>query len=431
VTETDVRYAFERATEEISAPPDLLDRVRTGGRRRVVRRRSVLAAGLAAAAGAAALPLALRGRGDDRVLPATRGDLAGDRQLLRRIRAAWADAFTGPGEPHIWWAGSTPAGPVALVSQPTEIGQISAPGGVGQVPAEMLGFVATAGGRLRVPNEFVPVPAGTIQPIALLTGARRDVLVVAGGGRPIQFSEDFAFDGAGRITRRFVPLPAGPDGVLVRTVPAAGDAIRFGLREDDTSDPDVPLIDLANRWDAAMVGSQPTARMERRLPGSILAWTDVPADELRRWDVMALPGYYSDQFGYHPSVGTTAFWIRGQAPDGRLLVVQTVVLDDRVRLFVLLGKAGDKPTPRYLGLLGPQAFTEVRDEIGGPLPILHVRLPERQGVVAAAENATFRYRVRGAASWLPTDGDAVLLPEAATELEVRPQRGRAVTLRLP
>jgi hypothetical protein len=429
VTETDVRYAFERATEEISAPPDLLDRVRAGGRRRVVRRRTVLAAGLAAAAGGAALPLALRGRGDQRVLPATRGDLAGDRKLLNRVRAAWLEASREPGEPNIWWVGATPAGPVALVSAPTEAGSVTGPDGIERRPTDRLGFVATTAGGLRVPNAFAHVRAGTVEPIALLTGEHSDVLVVADAGRSIRFSADYDFDAAGRLIRRFAALPAGPDGVLVRAVPAQGDAIRIGLRQEAT-DPTVPLVDVADRWDMPAVRSQTTERLERRLAGSILAWTEVPDQELLRWDVMTWPGYGNDTFGYHPVVGPAAWWIRGQTPDGRRLVVQTVALDGRARLFVLLGKIGGAPVPHYLGVLDPRVSTEVLDAVDGPLTILHVRLPQGQGVVVAAENATFRYRVRGG-DWLPASGDAVLLPDAATELEVRPRRGRTVPLTLP
>lgn len=419
MTETDVRYAFERATEEISPSPDLLDRVRAGGRRRQIRRRTVLAAGLAAVAGGAGLPLALR-RGADRDLPATRGDLAGDRQLLARIRTAWLDNAGEPGEPHILWVGRTPAGPVALVSAPTEIGL---PDG----PTDRLGFVATVDGRLRFSGHVSLIPAGTLAPVALLAGAQRDVLVVAGLGRKIQFSADYRFDDLGRIERRFEDLPSGPDDVLVRTVPGQDDHVRFALMQEG-DDPEVTLF-YTDEQRAAAMNSMP-GRQDRRLAGSILAWDKATEAELLRWDVTSRPGYDDDQFGYHSWQGPTAWWIRGQAPDGRRLVVQTVALDGRARLFVLLGTAGARPVPRYLGLLGPRVSTEIRDEVGGPLHVLHVRLPDQQGVVVAAPEATFRYRVRGG-GWLPTEGDAVLIPDAATELEVRPRRGRMATVRLP
>jgi hypothetical protein len=61
MTDTDIRDALTAATRHIAAPPDLLDRVHAGGRRRVVRRRTVLAAGLAtAAAGAGDAPTSPR-----------------------------------------------------------------------------------------------------------------------------------------------------------------------------------------------------------------------------------------------------------------------------------------------------------------------------------------------------------------------------------
>ncbi|MEV4410200.1 hypothetical protein AB0J66_49245, partial [Actinoplanes sp. NPDC049598] len=50
MTDTDIRQALTRATDHLESPPDLLDRVRAGGRRRVVRRRTLIGGGLAVGA---------------------------------------------------------------------------------------------------------------------------------------------------------------------------------------------------------------------------------------------------------------------------------------------------------------------------------------------------------------------------------------------
>ncbi len=426
MTETDVRYALERATDDISAAPDLLDRVRAGGRRRVVRRRTVLAGGLAAAVAGTAVPFGLH-RGHGPIRPATRGDLAGDETFLDRVREAWLAEFGGD-RPHVYWAGSTPAGPVALLAQSSPDSQILDAGGrAGAEPPDELGFVAEDGGRLVAPSVLVVVPAGTIQPFALLTGPKRDVLVVAGADQAmIAISAEAVIGGDGRLARRWTPLPPGPDGVVVRRIPPQEDAIRIGLRQG--VDGRVALADVGTLREPPPV-VPPVDRLDRRLPGWQQAWAGVSEAELSSWDLDNRADYF-DAFGHPTRTGRPDWRILGALPDGRRFVVQTIALDGRVRLFWMTGPPGTGPEAQYLGLAEPPRSTERLDPVSGPLHVLHARLPQRRGVVVAAENAALRYRVRSG-GWLPVTGDAALLPDAATAIEVTPRRGRAVTIGLP
>ncbi|BCB75401.1 hypothetical protein ACFQ1L_31485 [Phytohabitans flavus] len=50
LSDNDIRTLLHRATDHLTGPPDLIDDIRRGGRRRVVRRRALLTAGLAVAA---------------------------------------------------------------------------------------------------------------------------------------------------------------------------------------------------------------------------------------------------------------------------------------------------------------------------------------------------------------------------------------------
>ncbi|MFG1993089.1 hypothetical protein ACGFJ7_24235 [Actinoplanes sp. NPDC048988] len=406
MSDTDIRQALARATDHLEAPPDLLDRVRTGGRRRVVRRRTLLAGGLAAGvAGTAAA--GWFHRPPSAVPAATRGDLAGDRDLLRRVLQTWHE-MAGPGGARVHWAGSTPAGPVALVAQRIQ-------------PAyDALGFVYSDGDRLRTTGSTFHVPAGTVPPGAVLAGPAHDVLVVATAGRAVEFSPDYRFGADGRVERGFAPLRADADGMAIRRFPAADGVVRVALRQHG-DDPAVPLANLHDVVDTGGADNQIPERITRDLPG----WERAGRATAGGWDIRTLPRY-SDPHGYHAWTGPTEWYLRAATPDGRRLVVQTVALDGSARVFWMHGPATSAPTPHYLGRLEDGLATEIP---GGP-SVLHARLPQQLGVAVAALNCALRYRAHGG-SWLPVTGPAALLPGAATELEVTPTRGRPILVPLP
>ncbi|WP_433292809.1 hypothetical protein ACQP2F_28985 [Actinoplanes sp. CA-030573] len=381
MTDTDIHVALERATEHLSPPPDLLERVRAGGRRRVVRRRAVLFGGLGAAVAAAGSPLALgRGRGGEVADPVTRGDLAGDRQFLQEARAAWsrgADAFETRSRPHVLWAGTTPAGPAALISQRAT---------VETAPQDLLGWVEpVAGGGLRGTGSVRLMPPGKVEPGAILIGERRDVLVVADLGQPVDLSADYSFDEDGKVRRTYSRVSSGADWVFVRRVAPQAENVRIAMIRAGLGE-GIPLDNFGDVVHEKT--NQVPELLDRRLPGATGPWE--------------MPGGYDDLFGYHAQTGLGAWQISGATPDGRQFTVRTLPLEDTVRAFWFLGG----PEPHYAGLM--------RDGV------VRVRLPGQQGVVVAVLNATLRYRTRGA--WIPVS-DVALLPDAATELEVRPRGG--------
>ncbi|XVU20858.1 hypothetical protein ACQPZJ_26690 [Actinoplanes sp. CA-054009] len=409
MSDTDIRQALARATDHLEAPPDLLDRVRAGGQRRVVRRRTVLAGGLAAGVTAVAgTVFAGRvSRPSTSIPAATRGDLGGDLELLERIQQVWQE-MVGPGVTRIHWAGSTPAGPVALVAQQIE-------------PAfDALGFVDSDGEQLRTTGSSFHVPSGTVPPGAMLAGPSRDVLVVATAGRAIRFSPDYRFDDHGQVERTFSPLPADGDGMAIRRFKVADGVVRIALQQDG-DDPAVPLANLHDVVDAGVADNQIPEMMEIDVPG----WEKVGRATVAGWDVLQLPRY-ADPRGYHAWTGPTEWRLRAATPDGRCLVVQTLAMDGTARVFWMHGKATEAPTPHYLGLLEDGLATETPEGVS----ILHARLPQRLGVAVAALNCGFRYRAAGGA-WQPVNGPASLLPDAAAELEVTPSRGQRVLVPLP
>jgi len=417
MTDTQVRHALERATSHLSPPPDLLDRVRAGGRRRVVRRRTVLAGGLAVAvAGSAAGGWAITrpgGGGEPVASPLldgpTRGDLRGDAaylsQVTARMRAVVGRHAPVVGPPHVVWAGSTPAGPVALVTQRLRRQVVSE---VGQIQYGMMAFVQPTGTGPRITSVETMVTE-TVNSPAVLVGPERDVLVVLDDGRRVQLSRDFAYTADGKVRRTFAPLSFAADGAAVVRLAPQQDRIRIALKPGTAgADPNVGLANLSELMNHA----EPvwfTLNVRNGIAGPIAStaapgapgWPDLSGAD------------YGDQWGIHRFPRRPAWYVYGTTPGGHRFVVQTLVQDDeRVRLFRL--ETGGKP--HFLGFADP----------AGPLPI-QVRLPEKQGVLVATERSTLRYRT-SSGSWLPVTGHAAVLPAAATEVEVTPPGGRPATV---
>jgi hypothetical protein len=430
MTELQIAEALERATAGVTSPPDLLDRVRAGGRRRQVRRRVVLGAGLAAvAAGSVAGAWRLGERGGGELIPSplldgpTRGNLAHDEKYLAKVRRAWSRHLAGNqvlGEPHVVWAAELPlGGTVAAVTQrtPTLVaGHFSRPGqpSVEQVGYGLIGFVEDAG---RVISLEQLLTETDISPAALV-GKARDQLVVLDDGRQIEVADTLMrWSDDGKVSRLFTPLAFRDGGVVHLPGPQTA-GVRFALRSVRPGADGGRSVGLANYSALAeSYGHGPSipAPIERTLPGSAAVWPGVtpPAvADRQQWDVHNLPGY-DDPYGYHVGQSAPTWYIRGATPDKRRFVVQTVGLDDPIqRLFLILK--------------GVTFLSEIRPDT--LLPI-RVRLPGDQGIVVADQEAALRYRVRTGA-WLPVAGDAALLPAAATEVEVVKAGGRAVVVRL-
>ena len=162
--ERELKIAMEEFTSDVLAPPDLLSRL-PRRRRRQFPRIAVMTAAVAAAlvvAGVVVVGEQTGGEGGPPVTPLstykmtktlaaheqqaktemarviqqwgpTRGDRAGDEQLMTRLRAEWAHPSQHPtnlgsfepvqsptGPVKILWAGTTPEGPAAYAVQPTK-----------------------------------------------------------------------------------------------------------------------------------------------------------------------------------------------------------------------------------------------------------------------------------------------------------------------
>jgi hypothetical protein len=420
VTDTDIRAALAQATGALRPPPDLLDRVRAGGRRRVVRRRSLLAAGLATVAGGSTAGVLLAGRGGGGTEVAsplldrpTRGDLRGDRAFRDQLRAAWRKKVGNipvRGEPHVVWAGVTPAGRAGVVAQRVPQEVVSS---VGQIRYGMLGFAEETAGGLRMISLEEMLTQATNATAALL-GRERSVLLVLDDGRRVRWSPEPSYTPAGEVDRAFTPLDfRAHDGAALVATEASRTMVRVGLRADvpdEQGDRSVGLANLSQLIGEAGLGSpwDGAQRLTRSLTGS-----DSTLSGGGPWDLATRDGF-DDRWGYRVAPPPDTWLIRGTTADRREFAVQTLAgTDDRIRLFLSLGT----PDPVLRGFPDPAT----------PLPV-QVRLPDGQGVVVAARGR-LRYRVRRG-SWLPVAGDAALVPAAADEVEVTPFGGRAIQVAL-
>jgi hypothetical protein len=253
---------------------------------------------------------------------------------------------------------------------------------------------------------------------ALVVGAQRDVLVVLDLGRPVQMSPSYRYGDDGRILRSFRPLTF-TDGAAVMRIPPQRPELTLALKRAPY-DPGHDAVELANLDELAYggrTGGGFPVQLDRPLPGREAAW---PPDPILRaedppWGSEALAPW-EDPFGMGRFDDVPDWYIFGATPDGRRFVVKTTHTNaDPLRLFAIVGRARDKsPSVTWGGFVDRAA----------PLPV-RIRLPDRQGLVVAAEGATLRYRVKGG-DWLPASGDAALLPGATTEVEVTRPGGAPV-----
>jgi hypothetical protein len=419
MTDTDIREALSRATGELSAPDDLLERVRAGGHRRVVRRRSLLAAGLATVVAGSTAGVLLRREGGSAPLLSgdTRGDLARDREYLAEVRRVWHQRVDPVedlvGEPHIVWAGTTPAGRVAMVTQGVQ---------GDDVVYGTQGFVEPSANGPFI-DELMALQSDTDPLTAILVGEQdRSVLVVVDTGRDLSFSPGLEIDRDGKVVRGFRPLTYA-DGAAVLEVGRQRDRVRIGLRASDGR-----AVELMNfpAWayrDHPGEGQPGARQVVLAVPGWERGW---PAGEGARRDAWAAWGAESrkpfyDLNGYHRSTAAPDWFVWGSTPGGVRFRLETHHLDEEpARLLLTTGRPDSDGRTQPAGTLDPDATLPVQ-----------VRLPGGYGFVIAAVGATLRYRLGDGGGWVPVAGDSALVPAAVTQVEVTRDGRPPKIVRLP
>jgi hypothetical protein len=417
---------LEAASDGVLPRPGLTADVLRGGRRR--RRHRAVLATAAVLAAVAVVPVGMRGarsltRPDTTQVTfagplgdgTAHGDLADDHAYVRQAKAAWAtwlgtaskSLYGHPvGGPTLVWAGTTPAGPAAILTENFDV-----PRGVGGIHAGTQGvavFIGTSPTGPRVAASAFAVD-GIPRVGAWYVDPAHRVLAVVDPGTPRGVSLRWTYNADGTARRDFdvpdyrdgVAVVALPDGVDRYTVQVAGlpfrgyrditgianvelggEAPARGLRWVDTVHHQTLLLPLGNA--ESTVGPAASPRTVQTLEARIEQAMDAGTDA----------AWYT---------AFTPTWIvYGTTPDGRQVLVFERQLDnDPARLYSLVG---GRLTDH--GAVDPQ----------GTLPVA-VPLGVGQGWAVAARGATLRFRA-ASGPWHDTGRDAALLPAQAAQVEV-------------
>ena len=445
-TATDVRLrrALDEATRGLAPGDGLAQRVRAGAARRH-RARRLRGAGLVTAAlvaGAVAAPPALHwwerssqgltapAESDSWVDAPPRGDLAGDAAYVAAALRAWQEGrSTRPatglyegdrgiyedllGEPRVVWAGTTPAGPAAVLAQEAHFHpHENYPPGL-EGPGWVTAFIGVdaAGEPVLVGDDYSRDE--TVHTSWYVDPARR-YLAVLDTGEPTGTGSRWEY---------------GPDGTqrLVFEPLEFSDGIAVVERDPGVDTTSTWVARLPYRSSADVRGTQgiafPAQEGDRSLPwtaderGTVaIAGTLPPAPER----VEELRGTWRDVLqarttGPRWSDGGGSWLAAGELPDGRALVVGHRML------------GYTEPAHSYAVVVGGRGTTVVHGGVVDPaaaLPI-QVLLPDGLGRVVGSDGASLAHRT-GSGNWVDAGEGMALVPASATEVRVTRAGGTAV-----
>ncbi len=403
MNDQDLRTALHETAADIAPRADVVSRARQGGRRRLYRRRGMLAGGVAAVA-ALAVAGVLTTQPATRPAPArppttiddltsgpTRGDLAGDRAAVAAALAAYR-ANTHRKSGHLAWIGHTRYGDVAVTAQ-----HLSHPT---RVPVSV--FTRTGNGPFRIASAEVTDPgvAGLAEPVF----DNRAVFVLDLGA-PAYYStrHTYTADATRRVWHRvrfahgyaMLPVPAGGSMVVARTDrPRAGDV----YSGQPMSSPDV--TDHTLRWGPKPVpggATGPVVAIPATPDAGSLSWAR-HGGAAKIFTQAMKAGPYNDPFAYWAPV--PPWVVYGQTPDGQRFAVGEVQYDSEPsHIYALIGH-----TVHYVGVSDRTATLPVRVALPGG------------GWVVAAKGETLAYG--DDTGWHDAGRDAALIPAGAAQVRV-------------
>lgn len=432
------------ATDDVELRPDFAGAVLRGGRRRQFRRRVAVAT-------SAATAVALLGGGayvvvnqhgteqvtvaDDALLTQpTKGDLAGDQAFLDEAIAQWRTGLTHSpftdqhiyddmrGEPHVYWAGNTPAGKAAVVAQQVNIHLTNKArqneNGV-RTAAGLVAIDPNDGALKLVTDRWEDSDASpqTNRVGYFQFGPDDRMVLITTNGKPIYYStEPLLRDN--KLVRDWHRMPE-KDGVAVVELPEDIDPTAALVVERDSQ----PGPEYMERFGSFALS--PASSYLRQSGGDITINPPPPTGIRWSYAVLSAGSTGGPQFDvdktYIVEVVTKleysgggyagGYYIRAGLPDGRVAVLSDL-------------QNSAHPARFYALLVTPDLKYEVYD--GGdvnaaePLPV-HFRLPDKQGWIIAQLNQPLQYRTSTTGVWQNAGVSAALVPDETVQVKVGDQ----------
>jgi hypothetical protein len=442
----DLTSALREATDGLEPRTDFAATVLQGGRRRRTRGRIAVGAALAGTAAVAVVaavvvpnqmsapPPADQRDGPakaDIILSASGGNLIDDKRFTGLAVTAWRDSVERTpankdgeldgrkGEPHVYWAGDTPAGPSALVAQEVGRGRVA----VGLLitnPADL------APGATKVKRELelvgVQVDAGSSALGGFLLHDDRTLMAIdpvrLKGENLSMFASANTTVGADDRSRRRWTRMTEADGVALTQLPVKANPHNVRLAVADThGDPNqgeqkmgahVPVLSAS-----VYTGMSLSVVPDRGLPWAPEEWPlldtshpvahplDAFDDALRGSGLLDPASYAKEGPRWVAAVGLTG---------GRSMIVSTQQeLDNPAYLFSVLRRADGSVE---------KVTREAQLDPRSGLPVT-LRLPDGQGwVVAIAPGKELRYRTVGNGQWSAPASGTRVIPAGAVVVQV-------------
>ncbi len=430
----ELRAALHGATSTLEPRAGLAKDVLRGGIRRKRKRTVTIVAAVAAVVAAASVTTVVTWQSaseqtnvanDPHLTQPTHGNLAKDNAFLDEVVQVWQRSlrvrFPTPdkpitemlaGKPHVYWAGDTKAGRVAMVLQAIRPeGRNDRPTIAGLVgPDPRTGRLAIIGADNGM---------GLSYEMAYRYGPEGRYLLAFDQDRRLWLSAKTTYDNKGKPDRAWQELTFA-DGVAQFELPEGTGAFDAKLT---TVDPATATPTLNDQIDIVNTDEGGVMAEKQRVPG--LAWgrdggwtTWVDVDKAHQKEMAYLNWFHEDNVYKAGMVnradrlepGGAQWYAAFAAGPDRLAIIGEVVTDQ------------SGPSHLYTVVLDTKTEKAVEVRYNGPvdakaaLPVVVPLIDNLRGVVL--KGATLRYREGPSAPWQPAGTDAIKIPSAQVQVEI-------------
>jgi hypothetical protein len=431
------------ATDGLEPATGFTQKVLEGGRRRRLRRRITMAAGalvvVVVVAGTtvvsrddAAPPMPST---DQRLTTPTKGDLADDQAFLAEAIRVWRAELPLAqenrlrfyddmrGEPHVVWAGNTPAGPAAVIMQQTYIHQdywVRASWS-GMRMAEGLVGIDAADGKLKLLGTRSPLDER--EPVSFyLFGPDDRTMLIVDEGKPLYYATNGtdAYPDPQELGGPFRPewrRIQAHDGAALVSIPdhsGPGQALRLAYHGDHPPD----SVDINTKLIARI--NPASSYLDFRLSDPNYR---IPIPNFFRWKDKWTFGTPVSGLNTNRLVFTVDDRIHSQWQitiwlPGRVLLLKETQIDQEKSQFDSKGSVLTVGIGTIVSNDLDVTLVDIaRVDHDAALPIKY-HIPDGGGWVVARKGQSLSYRTTPDGQWEDAGKDAALLPDNAVEVKV-------------